>query len=58
MNFAARERRERKGARLCAEHQPQQFGVHFVGIALRLGLRPQSRSVELSLRSLCSFVAN
>ena len=58
MNFAARERREHKGARLCAKHQSQQFGVHFVGNALRLGLRPQPRSAEVSLRSVCSFAAN
>ena len=57
MNLAAKERREHKGARLCAKHQPQHgrlLGVH----ALRLGLRPQPRSAEVSLRSLCSFAAN
>jgi hypothetical protein len=50
MNFATEERGEHKGARVCDPLRP----------ALHLNVRrlTEPRSAEVSLRSLCSFVAN
>ena len=49
MNFAAKERREHKGARVC---DPQRPASHLN--VLRL-IEPHS--TEVTLRSLCSFAA-
>jgi hypothetical protein len=50
MNFAAKERREPKGARVC---DPQRPALHLNVLRLT-----EPRSAEVSLRSLCFFVAN
>ena len=49
MSFAAKERRERKGARVC---DPQRPALHLNVLRLT-----EPRSTEVSLRSLGSFVA-
>ena len=49
MNFAARERREHKGARVC---DPQRPALHLNVLRLT-----EPRSAEVALRSLRSFVA-
>lgn len=49
MNLAARERGEHKGARVC---DPQRPALHLNVLRLTA-----PRSAEVSLRSLCSFVA-